>query len=135
MKILILTLALLFVSAPVFAEGTHNHNQQTLEKSSPVQQEHAMTFKRVDNEKVCMVNDKVFSDPQIPVIIGEQTYYGCCSMCKSRLERDVTIRTAIDPISGNQVDKSTAVIGAGTDGKVQYFENEENLNTYAYKHM
>jgi YHS domain-containing protein len=34
-------------------------------------------------------------------------------------------------VSGKEVDKSTAVIGAAPDGKVYYFENAEDLKAFA----
>ena len=135
MKTLILTLALLLVSAPGYAEEGHAISHQTMEQSTPHHGQREMSFKRVENDKVCMVTNKVFKKAQIPVTIGEQTYYGCCSMCKGKLEKDTSVRLAIDPVSGNEVDKATAVIGADSDGEVQYFESEENLDKYAHEHM
>ncbi len=92
---------------------------------APVAQ--AEPLERVDPVRVCMVNDTVFPRDQIPVEVEGKTYFGCCEMCKGRLAKDEAIRMAIDPVSGKQVDKATAVIGAGPDGKVQYFENEETF--------
>ena len=40
------------------------------------------------------------------------------------------MREAVDPISGKQVDKAKAVIGAKPDGKVLYFENEKTFSAY-----
>ena len=51
-------------------------------------------------------------------------------MCKERLEKDANLRNAIDPVSGNEVDKAKAVIGANAEGKVHYFESEENLHAH-----
>ena len=52
-------------------------------------------------------------------------------MCKERLAKDAAIRTAIDPVSGKNVDKAKAVIGKRADGSVLYFESEKNLREYA----
>jgi YHS domain-containing protein len=93
----------------------------------------AAALQRVPVDHVCMVNDKYFADPQIPVLVGTKTYFGCCEMCKGRLTSDAGIRTAIDPVSGNAVDKADAVIGALASGKVFYFENEQNLAEYQGK--
>ncbi|HOO81734.1 MAG TPA: hypothetical protein PK513_04460 [Alphaproteobacteria bacterium] len=41
------------------------------------------------------------------------------------------VRSAVDPVSGNTVNKAEAVIGAGPDKTVYYFENEENFQKYA----
>ena len=90
----------------------------------------AGSLQRVPADHVCMVNDTRFPAPQIPVPVAGKTYFGCCEMCKGRLATDTVVRTATDPVSGKQVDKATAAIGALPSGKVLYFENEKNLNAY-----
>ena len=87
-------------------------------------------LEKVEPKRVCMVNDTVFPRDQIPVEVEGKTYFGCCEMCKGRLAKDAAIRVAVDPVSGRDVDKATAVIGAGADGKVFYFESEESLAKY-----
>jgi YHS domain-containing protein len=85
---------------------------------------------RVESKKVCMINDASMANDLIPVDVDGKTYYGCCAMCKERLEKDAASRFAVDPVSGKKVDKSKAVIGALPGAKVVYFENEENLVAY-----
>lgn len=87
-------------------------------------------LQRVPLDRVCMVNDKVFPTPQIPVQVGAKTYFGCCEMCESRLANDEAVRMARDPVSLNAVDKAQAVVGARRDGRVVYFESEETLAAY-----
>ena len=55
---------------------------------------------------VCMVNDKVMGQPQLPVEVG------------------------VDPVSGRDVDKSEAVILQGGRGEALYFESEETARQY-----
>ena len=81
-------------------------------------------------DRVCMVNDQVFSDPQIPVVVDGKTYYGCCPACEAMLERDRTMRVAIDPVTGEEVDKALAVMGAFSDGSVLYFASVENRDAF-----
>ncbi len=83
---------------------------------------------KVEPKTVCMVNEMAMGKDQIPVEVDGKTYYGCCEMCKNTLAKDASKRTAVDPISGKEVDKAKAVIGAQEDGHVFYFESEENLN-------
>lgn len=85
----------------------------------------------VEHRFVCMVNDKVFERQMIPVEVDGRTYYGCCPMCEARLSDDPEVRTAVDPVTGNPVDKATAVIAAGPDGTVLYFESEATLARFA----
>ena len=88
-------------------------------------------LKPVEAQYVCMMNNKVFDKPQIAIEIEGKTYYGCCPMCADRLKNDVSLRTATDPVSGKQVDKASAVIGADTHGMTYYFENKENFDKFA----
>jgi YHS domain-containing protein len=83
-----------------------------------------------DRSLVCMVNNQYMGRPQIPVAVEGRTYYGCCEMCKGRLAKDASARTAVDPVSGKQVDKASAVIARTAAGSIIYFENEANLVAY-----
>ena len=88
---------------------------------------------KVETKFVCMINDQVFGKVQIPVEVEGRTYYGCCEMCKDRLAKDSASRVAVDPVSGKEVDKATAVIGALPNGNVLYFESQESLDSYNAK--
>lgn len=88
-------------------------------------------IERVENKYVCMVNDRAFANIQIPVPVGERTYYGCCQGCVSTLKNDAASRTATDPVTGKEVDKATAIVGALPDRTVIYFESEETMRQYA----
>lgn len=90
--------------------------------------------KQVENKYVCMVNDRYFEKVQIPVPVGNKTYYGCCQGCVETLKTEPDSRTATDPVSGAQVDKAAAVAGALPDGTVRYFESEANLKSFAQSH-
>jgi YHS domain-containing protein len=83
-----------------------------------------------DVSEVCMVNNQFMGRAQIPVVVEGKTYFGCCEMCKGRLAKDATARVAKDPVSGNAVDKSSAVIAKREDGQVLYFENAQNLERF-----
>jgi YHS domain-containing protein len=85
---------------------------------------------KVEPIKVCMINDRSMANDQIPVPIEGKTYYGCCAMCKEKLEKNKESRYAVDPVSGKKVDKAKAAIGALPGGVVLYFENEANLTKY-----
>ena len=91
------------------------------------------SLKEVEGKNVCMITDQLFIKEQIPVELEGKTYYGCCEMCKAKIKNEPQSRVAIDPVSGNEIDKSEAVIGAAPDGSVYYFESEENLSNYEPK--
>jgi YHS domain-containing protein len=85
---------------------------------------------QVEAKYVCMINNQRFNKEQIPVAVGNRTYYGCCEMCKTALRNDPKSRVAIDPVSKKKVDKATAIIGVDADGSAYYFENAENLKQF-----
>jgi YHS domain-containing protein len=85
---------------------------------------------QVESKYVCMINNQRFNKEQIPVAVGNRTYYGCCQMCKDKLRNDPRSRAAIDPVSKKKVDKATAIIGVDADGSAYYFENAENLKQF-----
>lgn len=105
-------LALLAIALPLFA----SEDKEALEV--------------VDAEYVCMVNDAAYDKKQVHVQVDGKDYYGCCEMCKERLAKDAALRLAVDPVSGKEVDKATAVIGADSYKQVFYFESEENLKKF-----
>lgn len=90
----------------------------------------AAELKRVPTEKVCMINNEFMSKKQIPVEVDGKTYYGCCQACYTALKTNAATRYAVDPVSGNEVDKAKAVIGSRPDGKVFYFESESSFTAY-----
>ncbi len=112
--------------------------QQSVDKSSEAhnptetlkQIEGLKWLKHTESKYICMVNNKRFDKVQIPTVVDGKTYYGCCSMCKAKLEKIQAMRQATDPISGNIVDKATAIIGTAPDGTAYYFEDEENMKQF-----
>lgn len=112
-------LALLFfsvISAAGFAQSSHEG--------------HNMSWKIVPNETVCMVTEKHFGKPQIPVKVSGKTYYGCCDNCKQTLTANKTARMATDALTGKPVDKATAIIAANNVGDVLYFANKKTFDAY-----
>lgn len=77
-----------------------------------------------------MVNNQFMGKPQIPVEVDGKTYFGCCEMCKGRLQSDASARAATDPITGESVDKATAVVAKDDQGAVLYFASAEHLARY-----
>jgi len=100
----------------------------TMVQGGPEEKSDAEPLTVIDSEYVCMVTDAAYDRPQVRVDISEKAYYGCCEMCKARLERNEALRTAIDPVSGNEVDKATALIAADSYKRVFYFESRETLD-------
>lgn len=95
--------------------------------TSPVE---TKKIRPVASNQVCMVTNRFMGTDQIRVDIAEKTYFGCCEMCQGRLMKETHLRTATDPVTGRQVDKAIAVIGALPNGEVRYFENEASLGQF-----
>jgi YHS domain-containing protein len=91
-----------------------------------------------ERNKVCMVNN--FYNPmadftQFKVSIENKNYYGCCAECKANLRENPAIRTAVDPLTNESVDKGLAYMVADKleKGAVLYFKNKNNYLKYAEK--
>jgi YHS domain-containing protein len=112
-------------SAPVATAATSQPD------TAPAAGQRATALTRVaDPSMVCMVNDQFMNKPQIPVEVAGKTYFGCCPMCKEKLEQQATARISKDPVTGEPVDKATAVMAQDADGRVQYFASEQTLSAY-----
>lgn len=86
---------------------------------------------RVDDvSQVCMVTNQYMGVAQIPVEVEGKTYFGCCEMCKARLANEPETRTAKDPVTGEAVDKATAVIARGPANKILYFASADTMARY-----
>jgi YHS domain-containing protein len=79
---------------------------------------------------VCMVNNQYMGKTQIPVEVGGKTYFGCCENCKAKLRDDPQARTAQDPVTGEDVDKASALLAHDASGQVLYFANEGTYRRY-----
>jgi YHS domain-containing protein len=123
-KLLVLFLAL-------SAAGCRSETTTNVEPASSVTTVLPAGMSRVtDPAQVCMVNDQFMGTPQIPIAVEGRTYYGCCAMCKERLAKDPATRLAPDPVSGQSVDKASAIIVQDSSGKVMYFASEDTLRRY-----
>lgn len=128
---LILVLAAAGVGIAVGAARNDPPPQMTQVEAAP--SSGASLQKVEDVKKVCMITNRVFDKDQIPVEVEGKTYYGCCEACKEKIAGDPAARTAVDPVSGQTVDKASAVIGVYPDGSVLYFESEATLQKHASK--
>lgn len=115
--------------------ATKSEARETDKKAAPTPESSAAAQANLtlvtDASQVCMVNNQFMGSTQIPVQVAGKTYYGCCAMCKGRLEGDASTRTAVDPVSNTPVDKATATIGKKPNGSVVYFASRDNFDSYA----
>lgn len=125
------TLAAFAALLALAAGCTQPKASTTTEEAPPPAAAAAAALTRVENvAQVCMVNDQFMGKEQIPVTVGGKTYFGCCAMCKEKLEKSNTARTATDPVTGKPVDKAVAVIARDDSGKVFYFESEDTMRRF-----
>ncbi|GGG18585.1 hypothetical protein [Pontibacter amylolyticus] len=95
--------------------------------------EELMTREGLPKDLVCMVNNAYMGKKQFPVPFENKMYYGCCEMCVNTIQQQRKVRHAVDPVTGEEVDKSLAFIAlkpGGANGDVLYFASEENYRKY-----
>jgi YHS domain-containing protein len=81
-------------------------------------------------EYVCMMQDMVLEKPGIAIPYRGKTYYGCCAMCKARIEASPDEYTrAVDPVSGRTVDKASAFV-YNLNGDAFYFATRANRKAF-----
>jgi len=90
----------------------------------------AQKLVKVEGANVCMLDDLYASSGNHPSQIEDLTYYCCYENCAEHFAETGMSRFAQDPISGATVNKANAVYGRARNGKVFYFENEEDLAAY-----
>jgi hypothetical protein len=89
--------------------------------------------KEVKGEQVCMYRNKLNVGPTIPVLIDGETYYVCCPGCGEKLKQNYqNSQYGEDKITHHLIKKSKAFIALTkkSNGKVSYFESEENFNHF-----
>jgi len=87
--------------------------------------------KELDAQQVCMFGDELKTRPTKTVLIEGETYYVCCAMCADKLKLNFhDSQFAVDEYSHHRIKKSKAfiVLTKKSNGKVSYFESEENYN-------
>ncbi len=82
------------------------------------------------HKDVCMVTNNVGLMKMIPVKVEGKTYYGCCQGCVGKLKNNRSYRYAIDPVTGNEIDKAKAFIVADKAKKALYFETKETAERF-----
>lgn len=108
----------LVFSAPAYAA----------QPAKPAESKQAM--EPVKHSEVCMVQNRYGIMKMIPVEVDGKMYYGCCQGCVGKLKFRPDVRFGKDPLTGNQVDKSSAFIVGHEDGTVTYFESRETAEKF-----
>ncbi len=131
MKTLIVSLLLLGAAACTRETASSPSTESPPTPTAAVKAELPAGLARVtDPSQVCMVTDQFMGKPQIAVEVEGRTYYGCCPMCKDKLNNQPETRTARDPVTGGEVDKAKALIVQDASGKLMYFASEDTLRRY-----
>jgi len=108
----------------------------TTEVETEVPVEVVSENRRLPLDQICMVNNAFMGKEQIEVPFDGKMYYGCCEMCVEKIQTQKAARYAIDPQTGNEVDKAVAYITldpTGSNNAVLYFESEQTSNQYFSK--
>ncbi|MDP3441221.1 MAG: hypothetical protein Q8T08_00030 [Ignavibacteria bacterium] len=87
--------------------------------------------KAIAAQQICMFGDELKTRPTETVVIEGETYYVCCQICADKLKINFhDSQFAVDEYSHHRIKKSKAfiVLTKKSNGKVSYFESEENYN-------
>lgn len=122
--------AIFFIIAVFVVFGPVSGNSWGQDKG--IQKEIFKAGTMVETNNVCMVNNSFMGREQIPVEFEGKTYYGCCQGCVAAIQNKRSVRYAVDPATGKEVDKAKAYIVIKDDGsrKVSYFESESSYKRY-----
>lgn len=82
-----------------------------------------------DKSRVCMLANELLSRDGMEVEIGGRVYNGTPS-CTVVLAQNPIQRLAYDPFNGKLIDKAEAVVAAFPDGRLLYFESEQNVHQF-----
>jgi Cu+-exporting ATPase len=84
-----------------------------------------------DRSLVCMIDDNLQKNPGSEYVYQGKTYYLCCAGCLKRFASDPErFSHAMDPVSGQPVDKAQALIYS-YEGRAYFFANEAHLGAFA----
>ncbi|RZT91301.1 hypothetical protein EV201_3115 [Ancylomarina subtilis] len=87
----------------------------------------------ITDSMVCMLRGDIKSRPTLPIEINSKTYWGCCQNCLGKLMRNENNALfALDPFSGQSVDKADAIIRQDPQNnkRVFFFKSNETYNQY-----
>jgi YHS domain-containing protein len=111
-------------------------SEEVVQITTPAQEKiYNYKYEIVSNEKVCMVNDRYMVVTQIPIEVDGITYYGCCENCIAKIQNNIgNVRYSKDPVTGNKVDKASAIIVQNKkNGMVYYFETKTVADEFIKK--
>jgi hypothetical protein len=134
-KITILAFSIIVLVTSISCNNSKKEVNNEVQKDAVAIQENSADVKneaKLESSLVCFVNNKFMGINQIPVEFEGKTYYGCCQDCVAKIKTQKEVRTAVDPLTGAEVDKALAYIVIAPQGNndVLYFESEQNYLTY-----
>jgi YHS domain-containing protein len=137
LAIMVIPFLLLSCNSSTKKDTTNQQKTEDVAQVPKPTQEKVTNFKYeiVQNDKVCMVNDRYMVVKQLPVEVNGITYYGCCENCVEKIQQNIgDVRYAKDPLNGNKVDKASAIIVQNKkDGVVYYFGTKDLANKFIKK--
>jgi len=135
MKNSILIPAMLLMSSLFVMQASAQNGQPPQPAKAPhenVKQTTPQVETPIKNSLICMVNNRYMGIKQIPVGVNGKTYYGCCQGCVTKLKSQRHFRYALDPFTGEEVDKANAyaVLNPNGSGTVMYFKTANHYEKY-----
>lgn len=87
-------------------------------------------MRRVNNDEVNMVTNRLEKNRQDAIRIDGKTYYGTGEGYALTLQKNHSLTHATDPYTGNRIDKADAQIFADASGNAYYFESAESYSAF-----
>ena len=87
-------------------------------------------LKLIDSSHTCMGSNQAQTEAQDFAEVEGKRYYGCSKMCIVNLKENPNFRYGIDPVSGEKVDKASAIVATRPGGELLYFASEKTFRSY-----
>jgi YHS domain-containing protein len=87
-------------------------------------------LKLIDPSHTCMGSNQAQTEAQDFAEVEGKRYYGCSKMCIVNLKENQSFRYGIDPVSGEEVDKASALVASRPGGDLLYFASEKTFRAY-----
>lgn len=87
-------------------------------------------LRKVSLDEVNMATNRHAGSIQARVTIDGRAYFATGDGYAAALANNAASRSAVDPYSGNRIDKASAAAYADASGRVMYFESEASYNDF-----
>jgi len=103
---------------------------QNLAVSASARRNSALWLRKVDSTAINMVTNRLLRGERRAVRVDGKDYFVPDADYGYNFRLNLSLRYAVDPLTGRRIDKSAALAYADTKGRVFYFESEQNYRDF-----